>query len=135
MNTIQAACKKMCNKKKLRNDLLLLLTVLAVAGVCLAVLLLTRSPGAYAAVISEGEEIARYPLSEDIRVEIPTEKGGSNTLVIQKGMAYVVDSSCPDHLCEKKGKIRWNGETVVCLPNKLVIKILSDEQPEVDVIG
>ena len=54
-------------------------------------------------------------------------QGGSNTVVIENGTVYMKDADCPDKLCEKTGKISKNGETIVCLPHRVVVEIQGGE--------
>jgi hypothetical protein len=44
------------------------------------------------------------------------------------------DSLCPRKICSHIGWIRRPGETIVCLPNRLVIRLISPVKQEVDVI-
>ena len=37
------------------------------------------------------------------------------------------DANCPDKICEGHNKISYKGETIVCLPHKVVIEIVADE--------
>ena len=118
--------------KKHRNDIILICALLAAAGLAYAAVQLFKSEGGYAVVVRDGEEIASYPLSEDITVTIPSSNGGFNTLVISGGAADVTDADCPDRLCVNQHAIKYNGETIVCLPNKLTVKIVSSESGDVD---
>ena len=84
--------------------------------------------------------IVRYPLNTDTFEVISWAtnngvfelNGGTNTLVIENGVAYMDYSSCPDHVCERKGKIRYAGQTIVCLPNKLTVTIIGETDESVD---
>ena len=64
----------------------------------------------------------------------------SNTLVIKDEMADMIFADCPDQICVKHAPISNVGETIICLPNKVVVTIESltgNEKParvEVDVI-
>ena len=40
----------------------------------------------------------------------------------------VVEENSPLHLCSKQGFIDKSYETIVCLPNKVVIKLVSDSE-------
>ncbi len=48
---------------------------------------------------------------------------GSNTIKIEGGGVTVTDADCPDGYCVSHVKISNEGETIVCLPHRLVIKI------------
>lgn len=122
-------------EKKHRNDIILAAVLLLAALAAFAVIQLTKKSGGYAVVVQEGKEIASYPLSEDISVTFQSSNGGYNTLVIKEGKADVTEADCPDKLCVNQNSISFNGETIVCLPNKLVVKIVSGEEADVDIIA
>lgn len=42
----------------------------------------------------------------------------------------VVDSNCPDHICVHTGRIYRPGQSIACLPNRVIIKIGTKEGPE-----
>ncbi len=65
-------------------------------------------------------EMKRYHQPEEIQIRT---QYGSNTLRISDKDVCVLDADCPDKLDVKQGAIHKSGETIVCLPNKLVIKI------------
>ncbi len=110
-------------KKKIRNDIILAAVLLCAAAVILAIFFFTRSEGGYAVVLIDGEETARYPLSKDIEVTISAGEQNYNILKIEKGCADIIEASCPDGVCVEHRAIKYEGETIVCLPNKVVIRI------------
>lgn len=121
------------NRQKLRGEVLLAGAVfLAALFFGLVWHLLHREPGAWAVVEVEGRETARYPLEEDCTIAIEGYDGGRNMLVIEDGCVHVTDASCPDKLCEKQGQISANGETIVCLPNRVVITVQGGEGEALD---
>lgn len=121
------------NRQKPRGEILLAGVVLLAALACgLAWHLLHREPGEWAVVEVDGRETARYPLTEECAVVIEGYDDGRNTLVVQDGSAYVTDANCPDRLCEKQGRISKNGETIVCLPNRVVVTVRGGESPALD---
>lgn len=124
--------KPLSSKRK--NDLRLILLLLLAAGLLTAAILLFQSEGEYAVVIQDGVEIARYPLSVEDRIVIHHPDGGYNILIIQNGYADVAEADCPDELCVLQRKIHANGETIVCLPHKLVIQIVSSVKQEIDAV-
>ena len=113
--------------KKLKNDIILVLALLLLAAAAWGAVKLTQKSGSFAVVEINGVETARYPLSEDSVTVIETEGGHVNRLVIENGYAYIDEADCPDKLCVKQGRIRMTGESVICLPHRLVIRIEGGE--------
>ena len=120
----------MSNKKKLKNDIILVVVVLIVAAAGIFLLNHFKTDGVYAVVKIDGVETARYPLSQNIEKVIETGDNGKNTLVIKNGKAFIEDANCPDKICEGHNKISYTGETIVCLPHKVVIEIVADDTSE-----
>ncbi len=112
-------------RKKFYNDIILVLLLLITALSVLIILKMTSDEGAYAVAVVDGEEIARYSLDTSGEYSL---NGGSNILVISDGAAYIKDANCPDKVCVHTGKVSLSGERIVCLPNKLEIRIVSDEE-------
>ena len=121
-------------EKRYRNDIILIAGLLAAAGVAFGVIQLGKRSGGYAVVVQDGKETATYPLDEDISVTI-TSGTGFNTLVIKDGKADVTDADCPDKLCVTQPSISCDGEPIVCLPNRLVVRVVSEARPDVDIIA
>lgn len=82
-----------------------------------------------------GEVIGSYPLDHNQRLAFTDDKGKRNVLVIQEGKAYMEEADCPDKLCVKQKAIERNGESIICLPHKLVIRIAGGEEGEVDAVA
>ena len=106
-----------------RGDIVLIGGCLLAALVCCGLWLLLRRDGGAIVVEQDGRETARYALSEDRTVRIEGE-GGYNHLVIQGGEAWLSEADCPTQLCVKTGKIRYAGQSIVCLPHRLAVRIV-----------
>ena len=70
-----------------------------------------------------------YSLENEKEIPI-TGDGWMNTLVIEDGFADMTTADCPDQICVKHAKISQVGETIVCLPHKVVVEIVGDNQKE-----
>ena len=116
------------NKRRLA-DALVIVFFLFVA-LLLFLFIGKRQEGSKVRVMVEGKEIGVYSLSRDSEYSL---NGGTNTLIIKDGKAYMADADCPDKLCVRQGKIHRNGETITCLPNKLTVTVI-DEEGEVDLV-
>lgn len=79
--------------------------------------------GAYAAVEQNGEDVAELSLSEERELRI-----SGCTVRVENGAVYVAESDCPDRVCVRTGKISKEGETVICVPNKISIRISGESE-------
>ncbi|MPN28974.1 hypothetical protein SDC9_176421 [bioreactor metagenome] len=50
-----------------------------------------------------------------------------NTIIVEKDKISIIDADCPDKVCIKTGWISDAGESIVCLPNKLIVSIEGGE--------
>ncbi len=107
-------------------DIVLVLVLLIVAGAAFGIREVFTTPGAEAVVTMNGEEIMRLPLDEDCEVLLG-EGDHTNLLVIKDGKAAVTEATCPDKVCVHTGKIYESGQTIVCLPHRLVVSIEGGE--------
>ena len=103
-----------------------------VLGGALALFLyVTRQGGGYVSVQIGGETVMELPLNKDTRVVLGRGEH-TNTLVIENGTAQVIEASCPDQICVRQGAIQYEGESIVCLPHKLVVTVEGGETNDVD---
>lgn len=105
-----------------KNDFLLIAVLLLLAVAGFALFTATQTDGDVAVLTVDGKETARFPLTADTEYVIETENG-FNVLVIANGEAFVSAADCPDGICAAHRPISSVGETVVCLPHKVVISI------------
>jgi len=97
-------------------------------------LLLFRGEGDSVIVTVDGELWAEFPLREDRTVEIKTDRG-VNLLVIRDGKAEIESASCPDGICSAHRAISRDGESIICLPNKVVVTVRATQDDAPDVIS
>lgn len=115
-------------KQKLRNDLLFIGGLLLFAALLGLALLLFRGEGAAVTVEVDGVLMGTYPLDVDNSVEIRTgeHREEVNLLVIRGGEAFVESATCPDGICAAHRPISREGESIVCLPHRVVITVVGD---------
>ena len=114
--------------KKIVNDIILVGIVLLLAAGLFLIFFLGGDEGSYAVVTLDGEQIMKYPLTSDIEERISCKSEGDyNVLVIKDGVAYIKEANCPDGICAEHRPISKVGETVICLPHKLVISIEGED--------
>ena len=91
--------------------------------------------GKWVVITVSGEEYATLPLNENRELVIPGENGFDNLLIIKDGYADIAEANCPDKICVHQRKIRYKGETIVCLPNRVVVSIEGGEEGDVDAVS
>ena len=78
----------------------------------------------------DGKVYGEYPLQEERTVDIE----GKNVLVISDGKADMTEADCPDQICVHQHAISKNGESIICLPNKVVVSVSSSQESELDAV-
>lgn len=106
---------------------LIVLAVFIIAA-ALAIYFMTNPTGSEVYIYKDGKLLEAVSLSVEKTVKIDEHI----TVKISGGAAFVLKSDCKGQDCVKAGKISKVGEMIVCLPNKVVIKIVGDG--EVDYI-
>lgn len=114
----------------------------AIAFVILAALILlltmTLFRGKAASLRAEirmnGEMIHEMPLGED--AEFTVEGVYTNHVSVRNGQVAITESSCPGGDCMHSGWIRENGRSIICLPNRVEIRVVggAPEENEVDAV-
>lgn len=118
-----------------RNDIILIITLLILSGALMLILTVSQKRGSVVVVSVDGKDIASFSLNEDTRYVISGYHGGENELVVKDGEAYLESASCPDKLCVHMGKISKAGQSIICLPHKVVIEIRGEkDKAEYDTI-
>ena len=110
-------------KRSWLADVLLIACVLLVAALGAVYLFFFKPAGDTVTVTMDGKVCAVYSLSQDGWYVITSGEGQQNVLVIQDGKASVVSATCPDGICAAHKPIHREGESIVCLPNKVVITV------------
>ena len=115
--------------RKYRLDIIVIAALLVISLSVLLAVKLTRKDGAAVKIEIDGRTVGEYPLYLDGEYTL---NGGTNVLKIEDGRAYMIHSDCPDHTCERTGKISYAGQTIVCLPNKVSVTVIGTTEDSVD---
>lgn len=107
------------------RDIVLILAI-ALVGLCLLFFNGRKTtPGSSVVVEVDGKTVASYPLDTD---GVFVMNGGTNTLEIKDGKARISDADCPNMQCVRQGWISRGGQSIVCLPNKLIVTVTSSDR-------
>ncbi len=104
------------------NDIILIIVLLLIA--CLILIFNKKENGNQALVYYENDLILKIDLSQDNEYDVNGYNGNVH-IIVKDNKIKVDEENSPKHICSKQGFISSSNETIVCLPNKIVIKIAS----------
>ncbi len=129
--------KRFAGKKRFAlADFLLIGCLILIGFICLFFRSCQGKDAGFVKITVDGQEYGVYRLTKE-RQEIPVEIKGkvTNTLEISNGNAKMTHANCPDKLCMRQKEIARQGETIVCLPNKVVAEAVNKNEAEFDSIS
>lgn len=115
-----------------KKDIILCAALLTVGLICWLVMRLVLPTGNTANVYIDDKLVQTIDMTVDDTYEFSTDRG-SNTVVVESGKIRVSDADCPDKVCVDMGWKSRRGETITCLPHKLVIEIQGGGERDIDV--
>jgi hypothetical protein len=111
------------------------LVVYAIVGAALVLMLVPVGRGSEAWVRIRGANgfELNLPLDNDETVEVPGPLG-TTVVRIAGGQARVVESPCAGQLCVSMGRIDQPGRSIVCVPNEVVVTVVSERAASSDAV-
>ncbi|MCB7090639.1 NusG domain II-containing protein [Enterocloster bolteae] len=107
-----------------KRDLILAAAILLIAAAAVGINhFIRRAPAAIAQVSVDGIVVETLELSKDTEITVTSSNGGTNHLIVKDGEIWCSDASCPDKVCVHQGKKHLNSDTIVCLPNQMIVTI------------
>ena len=110
-----------------------ILVLLALASFAFTAIRLS-APAGDVVVTLGGSLYGTYSLSEDKEIEISVE-GFHNIVRIENGRVLMKSSDCRNQVCVNHAPISRSGESIICLPHKLVVSIQRGKEADVDAIA
>lgn len=115
-----------------KRDLYLIIGIVIVAAVCWAILMLLQNEHGDQLQISVNQEVyGVYNLNEEQVIAI----GDTNICEITNGSAVMLKGECPDQVCVHSKAIKKTGQTIICMPNKVVLEIIGISSEMIDTIA
>lgn len=107
-----------------RHDLYLVLALVFVALSLFAFNRMSEKSGNCAVIYVDNKEFKRLPLSEDTTLNI----NGKNTVCVKDGKVFMESADCPDRLCVHQNPLKLSGRDIVCLPNRVTIRVVAEKE-------
>ena len=107
-----------------KKDIVLMIIILVVAGSCVLLHRIIGEKSAdYITVKVNGKIEGVYSLADD------------QEIVLKNGEADMIRADCPDQLCVKQKAVSKNKESIICLPNKIVVEVDSHQNSQYDAVS
>lgn len=118
-----------------RGDYVIIIVIAVTALVALGIIYL-RSPDPARIVIQvDGEEKYSFPYRQEGRDEYVDVLGvnGVTRVHLRDGQVSIVESACPDKTCVARGWSKRPSKQLICLPNRVIVKIVGvEEEADID---
>lgn len=118
-----------------KSDFKFIIIIIVAAVIIWGVTQGLHKEGGMVSVSVDGEEIASYSLAEPLDIMLAGNGEGGNRLVIEDGKASITEADCPDELCVRQKAVSKDGESIICLPHKLVLTVAALEAASYDSIA
>lgn len=119
-----------------KSDIKLIIIILLIAITVLFVIaIIDKNNSKEALVYYDNNLVLTIDLNEsEEKIYIVDGFNGEVKIIAGNGKIKVDEEESPLHLCSKQGFIEESYESIVCLPNKMVIKISSKKKKDLDTI-
>ena len=119
-----------------KSDIKLIIIILLIAITVLFVIaIIDKNNSKEALVYYDNNLVLTIDLNEsEEKIYIVDGFNGEVKIIAGNGKRKVDEEESPLHLCSKQGFIEESYESIVCLPNKIVIKISSKKKKDLDTI-
>ena len=119
-----------------KSDIKLIIIILLIAITVLFVIaIIDKNNSKEALVYYDNNLVLTIDLNEsEEKIYIVDGFNGEVKIIAGNGKIKVDEEESPLHLCSKQGFIEESYESIVCLPNKVVIKISSKKKKDLDTI-
>lgn len=126
---------KVQNKKR-KNDIILIAVIIALAALIFILINSFSSNGNKVIIEQDAKQIAILDLNKNQEYKIYDKNGNNcNTVIINSGLASMKYANCKDKICVNHNKISKNNESIICLPNKVIVTVVSDKGSDVDEVA
>lgn len=99
-------------------DLIIILSVLVAAVLCFCVIFFGGESGKKVKISQNNAEVYSGYLHENKIIEL-----GTNTIEINGGKIKMIHANCKNQVCVNHKEISKKGESIICLPNKVIVEI------------
>lgn len=114
-----------------KSDLIIIggLIVLSLIGAAFY-FFVSGKKAAKAEILVDAKLVQTVDLSKNQTFTVTGVDGRTNLVVVSDGKIAVTDADCPDKICVNTGAISKPGQTIVCMPHRVVVQIKGNSTDE-----
>ncbi len=101
-----------------KGDIVIIASVAAAAVLSLFVPLFSARSAKTVTVSQNNTEVYRGSIYENRLIKL-----SGNTVEIKNGSVKITGADCKNQLCVKQGTVKMAGESIICLPNKVIVEV------------
>lgn len=105
------------------GDIVLLFIIISLCAGMIIIFGLNKTKGKTVRISVDGEKVKTMALDEDYEYRVETPQG-HNIVVVKDGVVRVTEADCPDKICVNHKPVSDIGETIICLPHKVVVEVV-----------
>ncbi len=125
----------MQNKKR-KNDIILIVIIIALSAMAFILINSFSSSGNEVIIEQNSKQTAVLNINKNQEYNLYDNNGNiCNTVLIKDGTVSMKYANCKDKICVNHNKISKNNESIICLPNKVVVTVVSDKNNDVDEVA
>ncbi|MDD6567967.1 MAG: NusG domain II-containing protein [Eubacterium sp.] len=125
----------MQNKKR-KNDIILIVIIIALSAMAFILINSFSSSGNEVIIEQNLKQTAVLNINKNQEYNLYDNNGNiCNTVLIKDGTVSMKYANCKDKICVNHNKISKNNESIICLPNKVVVTVVSDKNNDVDEVA
>lgn len=113
-------------KKHKKEAMLIVIILLISCALLLVNRILFSKPARQVEITVNGEVVKTLDLNKDADFVVEAYNKGTNHIIIKDGKVHISEATCPDKICLHQGEVEHTGEMIVCLPNRLIARIIGE---------
>ena len=106
---------------------IIVLTLILAGSIQVTHLYMNKDAGKYVNIYKDAKLYTSLKINENKTIEIK-DNDEYNIIVVENGKVYMKDANCNDKICVKTGKIYGAGQSIICLPHKIVVEISGEKK-------
>lgn len=111
-----------------KNDKILIIIILLFSLMILGLYKINKTANSNIAIVYyENKKVLEIDLTKDIKTYKVNGYNGPVFIKAGNGKVMVKEENSPRHLCSKQGYISKPYESIICLPNKIIVRIESND--------